>query len=292
MNRFPPKNILIPVDFTEPSLSALESAKALGSALGADLELVYVFDFAPNLSYEGADLSIPAEQMKQHRRLIERDLKRAAKDYPQDKIKIRIEEGSPSVVLSRMSRKKSGALIVMGTHGYAGVARALYGSVAENVVRSSALPVLTLHKESQLSVPRNILVPVNFTAYADEALKYALDLAKSSSATVSALFVADERSDLASSMTVLETHLEDVLGAKKAAGIKAIVRDGKPDRTILAEADAGRYDLIVLSAHKKPFWKDWVIGMTAERVLRHSTTPVLAVPTMVGKAKKKKEAEV
>lgn len=42
MDRFPPPRILVPIDFSEPSISALEDAKLLARSFGASLELLYV----------------------------------------------------------------------------------------------------------------------------------------------------------------------------------------------------------------------------------------------------------
>jgi nucleotide-binding universal stress UspA family protein len=41
-------------------------------------------------------------------------------------------------------------LIVMGTHGYKGLEKVMFGSVAEKVVRSSPCPVLTINPYKNL----------------------------------------------------------------------------------------------------------------------------------------------
>ena len=59
-------------------------------------------------------------------------------------------EGTPSREIVNYAVDEDCDLIVMGTHGRGGLDRLLLGSVAERVVRSSAIPVLTLrmHEET------------------------------------------------------------------------------------------------------------------------------------------------
>ncbi|MFB6132374.1 MAG: universal stress protein, partial [Halanaeroarchaeum sp.] len=56
-------------------------------------------------------------------------------------------DGSPSREIVRYAEDHGMDLIVMGTHGRGGIDRLLLGSVAEKVVRSSEVPVLTIHGE-------------------------------------------------------------------------------------------------------------------------------------------------
>jgi nucleotide-binding universal stress UspA family protein len=56
-------------------------------------------------------------------------------------------------------------------------------------------------------------------------------------------------------------------------------RKGDARAHIVKEANSGRYELVVLSAHRRPFGADFVLGSTIERVMRHSAIPVLSVPS-------------
>ncbi|MFC7324538.1 universal stress protein [Halorubrum rutilum] len=55
-----------------------------------------------------------------------------------------VVEGSPSREIVRYAEGNDFDLVVMGTHGRGGIDRLLLGSVAEKVVRGSAVPVLTV----------------------------------------------------------------------------------------------------------------------------------------------------
>ena len=79
--------------------------------------------------------------------------------------------------------------------------------------------------------------------------------------------------------SALDGHLEAMLGPERFLAMGRIVMAGVPPEAILKTAENGRFDLIVLASHLRPFWKDAVLGTTAERVIRHSKIPVLAIPS-------------
>jgi nucleotide-binding universal stress UspA family protein len=56
-----------------------------------------------------------------------------------------LEQADPREAVLAAAKKVNADLIVMGTHGRRGIVRALIGSVAESVVRTSPIPVLTMH---------------------------------------------------------------------------------------------------------------------------------------------------
>ena len=133
--------ILCPVDFSEPSARALEYALGLAERLGAEVDVVHVFQF-PTFAVE--DLALPLylqENLSQRlRERLEQLLIEKAGEGP--KATARVLEGVPHVEI--MEAAKGRDLIVMGTHGRTGLSHLLLGSVAERVVRGSEIPVLTI----------------------------------------------------------------------------------------------------------------------------------------------------
>jgi nucleotide-binding universal stress UspA family protein len=60
-----------------------------------------------------------------------------------------LRHGTPWSEINALAKEMNADLVVMGTHGRRGVARALLGSVAEKVVRTAPCPVLTVHGPEQ-----------------------------------------------------------------------------------------------------------------------------------------------
>ena len=135
--------ILCAVDFSEPAERALEYALGLAERLGAQVDVIHVFQF-PTFALEDGALDLPPFlQENLSKRLRERleqfVLEKAGEG---SKTTAQVIEGVPYVEI--MEAAKGRDLIVMGTHGRTGLSHLWLGSVAERVVRGSEVPVLTI----------------------------------------------------------------------------------------------------------------------------------------------------
>lgn len=137
------KTILVPVDFQDASLEALALARDLGGRLGMDITLVHVFSI-PIVVYPGFEPimapGLPEEIATAAKRSIERlaDSAGGAKTI--------VASGDPAAEILRAIEKTQPAFVVMGTHGRKGFSHFLMGSVAEDVIRSSPSPVITVRE--------------------------------------------------------------------------------------------------------------------------------------------------
>lgn len=277
MNRFPPRRLLVAVDLAEPSLSALEAAKSLARRWDASLEVVHVQSPPVVAAWVGPGLppNLPPSAREPEHRLRER-LKKAAAGFPEARLKLRVIPGWPPNELADIAASGEAELIVVGTHGYAGLDRVAFGSASEAVVRRARVPVLAVHEQRAPLRVERVLAPWNGSPYATRALRYARELARSLGARLHVLRVVEPGSPVCGRPALGRT-LDAVLGP--GADWTLRVRPGNARRHIVREANSGRYGLVVLSAHRRRFSSDLILGTTVERVLRHSTIPVLAVPS-------------
>ena len=79
--------------------------------------------------------------------------------------------------------------------------------------------------------------------------------------------------------TDAEGYLSKVVDALESDGVnaKSVIVKGRSAEAILDYADKNQVDLIVLSTHGSSGIVRWVMGSVADRVMRHSKTPVLLV---------------
>lgn len=268
MLRFPPKKILVPFDLSDVSLSAWPHAAKLAKRFRASVDILYVQELLPLGEWPSRFEQLDAE------------LKREITAHIRSKIgntgRIHVMEGDPVLLILKLARALRPDMVVMGTHGRSGVERLFSGSVAEDVVRMSPAPVMAARGS-----PRDIssiLVPVNFTSYGDHAFAYAAGVAAAFESELTVLHVAAD----AAARAQAHRRIADLI-AQLAPGVRKICRPeaevvvGKPTEAILEAA--GKHGLLVLAAHRKPLLKDLVLGMTAERIIRHSPIPVLTVPS-------------
>ena len=163
-------NIFVPIDFSPPSLQAIEFALPLLKKFGADLHLIHVFEpDYPAASMVAIPLVVPELEVG---RQVRRQLRDVAKDYSVAlrPANIHAIKGRPFEEICRLAQEIDIDLIVMATRGNTGLKHLVLGSTAERVVRYSPCPVLVVHgsdskkKSAQpLATFRKILVPVDFS---------------------------------------------------------------------------------------------------------------------------------
>ncbi len=136
--------IVVPTDGSTSSRPAIEHAAELAAVHDAAIDAVYVVNIA---SFSGVPSEGSWEGVSQ---ALEREGEEALDvvetacanhDVPVERVRL---EGRPSQRIVEYATEHGGDLIVMGTHGRGGLDRLLLGSVAERVVRSAPVPVMTV----------------------------------------------------------------------------------------------------------------------------------------------------
>lgn len=148
---FANSSILCAVDLSEGTGRVVEAAAELAEKLGAKLTLVHAFDhplynmptgFSPPVGY--------AEALLDADRKVKADLEKLLQGHAESltkrglEVTVRLVEGPAAQVVVEEAGSNGHSLLIIGTHGYSGFKRFLLGSVAERVVRTATVPVLTI----------------------------------------------------------------------------------------------------------------------------------------------------
>jgi len=146
----PPKLILSPLDFSDPSHEALDTAASLASRFDAELLLVHVVPMLPRLPSPAAIFNEAEFEQELHKDGVAR-LNELTRKLTEKGLKARSEVGTANDVgmeIVRLAEHNSVDLIVIATHGMSGWHRLAFGSVAEKVVRLAGCPVLLLRAQA------------------------------------------------------------------------------------------------------------------------------------------------
>ncbi len=142
------KKILVPIDFSDYSKSALKYAVNFAKVFNAEMYLIYVVEpviYPPDFSM--GQIAIPSVTVEMDERAKEELTKLAQQEIPPDlKKHIIIKTGKPFVEIIETADQEDIDLIIIATHGHSGVEHILFGSTAEKVVRKAPCPVLTLRE--------------------------------------------------------------------------------------------------------------------------------------------------
>lgn len=147
------RNICVPVDFSETSATALNYAKALADAFGAQLHLMHVLvNWIPDGDFP-VNPQVYVQLENSARKQLQNQLTAGELQKYQAKLEL-VSGTSEFLEIVRYARDKNIDLLVMGTHGRGPIAHMLLGSVAEKVVRKAPCPVLTVrHPEHEFVMP-------------------------------------------------------------------------------------------------------------------------------------------
>lgn len=144
------KRILVATDFSENSKAAFDHARAQALAAGDKSTIVLlcvIEDLAPtSVQFEFALAVIDTKGIldEAYKTAMQRLKELAPEAFPDVRTEIAAVKAKSPVAqeIVEYAKKEDIDMIVMGTHGRSGLSRALLGSVAENVVRSTSCPVL------------------------------------------------------------------------------------------------------------------------------------------------------
>jgi nucleotide-binding universal stress UspA family protein len=134
--------ILVGTDFSDAGRAALDWAIALARPLQARIVLAHVYDL-PLVGLPDAAILVGAETASQlsdeAQRALDGEIARVRSGGVP--VEGRLLQGDPRDILPSQGASSEAMLIVVGSHGRRGLARALMGSVAETLVRTSNVPV-------------------------------------------------------------------------------------------------------------------------------------------------------
>jgi len=149
------KKVLVPIDFSEPSLKALKYAEAFAGQFGASICLVHVVEPASFLNdVRNVPLAVSDREVANtlHHKLVM--LARKEID-PLTPVHPLVCIGKPFDEIVKTAKTFNADLIIIATHGRTGFKRAILGSTAERVVQHAPCPVLVVRQKEHDFVQRD-----------------------------------------------------------------------------------------------------------------------------------------
>jgi nucleotide-binding universal stress UspA family protein len=208
---------------------------------------------------------------------------------------------SPVCAILGAAERQQADLIVMSTHGRGGLSRMLYGSVADQILRRSKIPVLLVPSIVEHAWPPDgplsLLVPLDGSELAADALQPAGLLTELFGARLTLLRAIqpaayplygegyayipfDEEAELAEARRYLEDQASRL--GESGGRVNTKVAVGEPARVIGEIAREQDVDVVVMATHGHGGLSRLILGSVATATLRHTTAPLLLVrPTAV-----------
>jgi nucleotide-binding universal stress UspA family protein len=142
MSWLPKQTLVVPVDFSEDSFSAIDTALELVAGPSA-VHVIYVLPVFDPAEPDVVWSTINDETRRRHS---EQALHERLADAKYQGLNFHVEFGEPGHKITELASSLKAQLIVLSSHGRTGISRLLLGSVAEKVIRLAHCPVLLLRK--------------------------------------------------------------------------------------------------------------------------------------------------
>lgn len=273
--------ILVPVDFSEQSLIALEQSYTLAREYHAEITLLHVIEDAGMLSK-----LFSKQQHDDLKKNVQKQLDKLAADV-EKKSKVTVNtlvaKGSVYEKINEVSELINATMIIMGTNGDEGVKKRFIGSNALRVVRESSVPVITIKGKHHRNGCKNIVLPLDLTKETREKVNKAIELSKlfhgATVRVVSVLLTTDEFivNKLTRQLGQVKAFLEKEGVECTAEIIKGIKGEETLAENILEYAAKVEGDLVMIMTQQEVDFTKYFIGSSAQEMINHSKIPVLSI---------------
>ena len=304
------ERILVPLDGSDLALQALPYARTVFGATGAEVELLSVIEPIESLAKGRLRDSVAVGAGGRPRRastdnvvrLLNLRRNEAMKTLEATaeslggtgRVRCIVREGDPAQAIIEEADERPNTLIAMATHGRSGIGRWLLGSVTDKVARHAKHPTLVVRaREDTRSAPpllRKVLLPLDGSSTAEAAIPHGVEIAKTLGLGITLLHATSRLSPAEvyteyivydDWFTQVQTDARSYLGgiAQRIRGqgvedVNEHVMVGNAGSLILDAADDA---LVVMATHGRSGVGRWLLGSVTDRVVRHSSGPVLVV---------------
>ncbi len=306
--------IIVPLDGSELAEQVLPYTELFAGALSVPVELVQAFDIlmtALQGSREYVTIRAHLERIGRERAVQSLMPARQRLESAGCVVGIAVELGQAADVIAAQAGIDPTALVMMSTHGRGGISRWALGSVADKVLHTIHNPLLMVRAAdrggpvSEASL-QTVVVPLDGSALSELAIPHAVGVATALSANIVALRVTPTEGHYRHRISMIAPppgtaqtfHLAtpSELLAEDAATAAAYLADVKDriaaDRQIettvehivsddaaqtIVERASTQSSLVVMTTHGRGGLGRLMMGSVADRVIRHSNAPVLAI---------------
>lgn len=270
------KKILVPIDFSDTSVEALEHASLIAKRVGADIHLLHVMHVASHI-FPNFEEDLDVSRLKDRLRDEIGKIGSACANEHGLKVETELNEGTVARTIVERSRAIDASLIVMGTHGSSGFEEFFIGSNASKVVTAATCPVLTIRKGIAVSDFSKIAMPIDSSNHTRDKVSEAAKMAELFNSTIHMVsIITEDHEDEKAIFNLKIKQIQEYLDKK---GIqhetKTLYGEDVAEMTnnFAQTIDA---DLVVIMTEQEAS-TGLFVGPHAQRIVNHSRIPVFSV---------------
>ncbi len=263
-------SVLIPTDFSEVSLLALDMAGLLEAKLPVRVHLLHVLEV--NDSSADSLESISSQELLKRKHDAEQKLANMTRGKTYETL---IKTGLLTDQINAAAEELNAGLVIMGTHGSAGFMEKISGSEAQHVVRQLKIPVLTIRAGAMIAAPKNILLVSDFELLGTGVqINIIKAIAEAFDSTIHLLQIVTEGE---------ETYADEMLSQMERFAREHqlqkyethLYRDRKVADGVRNFNKEAEMDLVCIRTHGRKGISHLLFGSIAERLVNHCIRPLL-----------------
>jgi len=289
--------ILVPIDFSEQSLIALEQSYNLAREYKAEVLLLYIMEDSGIFSKLAT---------AKHRATVKKDIQKkldklAEETEKKSKIKIdtMIAKGKVYEKIIEVADMTDALMIIMGCNSKKKLQARFIGSNALRVVREASCPVITIKGKHHREGCKNIVLPLDLTKETRDKVRQAIEIAnlgayKSAVRVVSVFQSTDEFlvNRLTRQMEQVKTFIQKQGVECSAEILKSVKGEDSLAQCILDYAHKVDGDLVIIMTQQETDFTRMFIGSTAQEVVNNSDIPVMSIIPKMRKYKTAEDASI
>jgi nucleotide-binding universal stress UspA family protein len=273
--------ILVPIDFNDFSLFAIEQAVVFTKQQDAQLTLLYVIEESSLLTK-----LLNNEQKDSFKQQIQRDLDKLSGELlARHKLKVKtlIKSGKVYDQIIKTAELINATMIVMGNSGESGSKKKFIGSNSIRVIREAKIPVITIGSKQIRKSIKEIVLPLDLSKETREKVSKAIELSKLFKGVVirvvSIVFTNDEFvvNRLTRQLSQVKAYIERAEVECSAEIIKGTKGEESLAASIIEYAVKIEGDFIMIMTQQEVESTKYFIGSSAQEVINNSKIPVLSI---------------
>lgn len=280
------KQILVPIDFSDQSLIALEQSYNLARLSKAEITLLHVADeetFEPLFEI----MRVTKEYKKEVINSYEQKLKKLSEQVSNSanvKVNVIVKTGKVYDEIAEVAEDIDAYFIVMGTNGPVGIKKKFIGSNALRVIREAKCPVISIKGKNHRKGCKTIVLPLDLTRETKEKVTKAIELANYFASTVKVITVNDSQDEFIHNK--LKRQMDQVVEFIKSEGLVCtgeFIHGTDIAQEIMNYASKVDADLIMIMTQQELYLTELFIGSSAQEIINNSEIPVCSIrPTFKG----------
>jgi nucleotide-binding universal stress UspA family protein len=269
-------NILVPTDFSQLSKSALKYAIKISNKLGGNVTVLHVMTMtrALRISMFEKFRSLDHDVVDSAEAELEKMIRTLSEQYKSSvPVKYQVVRGAyfPSTLLREARRLRSG-LVVMGTRGASGIAKAVMGSNTNSVIEVSHVPVLAVPEKAEFKGFRNVVYASDLRNL-EEELQILTRYIERFGSTIHLLHIVPPGDQV----DVIEAKIESVLKRFSYKNIITLVLvDNDIDSALDQYVEVSKADVLAMFTHEIGFFEKVFDQSMTRKMAFHSRVPLLA----------------